>query len=168
MKPLPTVEQVAAIIEYDPATGLFRWKVHKGGRRAVGWFAGAEEHGYRAISVRGRLQRAHRIAWLLMTGEWPAEEIDHIDGNRANNRWANLREVPHVINSHNQQRPSKNNQCGVLGVSRGTSKTRPYIACIRVDGKRQHLGSFATIEAASAAYLEAKRRLHPGFVEKAA
>ncbi len=164
MKPMPTRAQVASIIEYDPETGLFRWKVHQGGRRAKGWFAGAEEHGYRAISVRGRLQRAHRIAWLLMTGDWPALEIDHIDGDRANNRWSNLREVPHAINSHNQQRPSRNSATGVLGVTRGASKTSPYIAGIRVDGKRIHLGSFATIEEARDAYLRAKRRLHPGFV----
>lgn len=165
---LPTHAEVSAIIEYDPETGLFRWKVHQGGRRKAGWFEGAEEHGYRSISVRGRLQRAHRIAWLLMTGEWPELTIDHIDGNRANNRWSNLREVPHKINSHNVRRASKNSKTGVLGVIPSGSQKSPYIAGIRVDGKRIHLGSFATLKEAEAAYLKAKRKLHPGFVPRKA
>lgn len=165
MRPLPTYAQVEAIIEYDPATGLFHWKVHQGGARKAGWFEGADEHGYRAISVCGRLQRAHRIAWLLVTGEWPTLPIDHIDGNRANNRWSNLRQVPHVLNCHNVRRASKNSGTGVLGVSLGPSKSSPYLARIRVDGRRIHIGSFATINEAREAYLKAKRELHPGYVE---
>lgn len=165
MKTLPAQAEVAAIIDYSPETGLFRWRVHQGGPRKQGWFAGADEHGYRAISVRGQLHRAHRIAWLLMTGYWPEQEIDHIDGDRSNNRWENLREVEHVINSHNQRRASTNSTTGVLGVSMGPSKKSPYLAGIRVNGKRIHLGSFPTLEAAEAAYLKAKRKLHPGFVE---
>ena len=168
MRPLPTYAQVQAIIEYDPATGLFRWKVHQGGARKTGWFEGADEHGYRSISVCGRLQRAHRIAWLLVTGEWPTLPIDHIDGSPANNRWANLRQVPHILNTHNVQRASKNSGTGVLGVSKSGSKTSPYVAGIRVNGRRIHLGSYATLEEAAAAYLKAKRELHPGFVERAA
>lgn len=114
---------------------------------------------------RKAAKRAHRIAWLLMTGAWPEQEIDHIDGNRSNNCWSNLREVEHVLNSHNQRRPSKNNSTGALGVSMGPSKTSPYLAGIRVDGKRIHLGSFRTLEEAESAYLTAKRQMHPGFVE---
>lgn len=165
MKSLPTAEEVSAIIEYDPETGLFRWKVHQGGARKAGWFAGSDEHGYRAISVCGRLQRAHRIAWLLMTGEWPAMSIDHIDGDKSNNRWANLRQVPHALNTHNVRRASKNSSTGVLGVTRTGSDRKPYVAGIRVEGKRVYLGSFATVEEASEAYLKAKREMHPGYVE---
>lgn len=164
MKTLPSKEQVSAIIEYSPQTGLFRWRVHQGGARKAGWFSGCEEHGYRSISVCGRLQRAHRIAWLLMTGEWPNLSIDHIDGDRANNRWANLRMVPLAVNCQNVRRPSRNNTTGALGVSRGPSKTSPYIASIRVDGKRIHIGCFSDIEQAAEAYLRAKRAYHPGYV----
>ena len=168
MKPLPTYEQVCAIIEYDPETGLFRWKVHQGGRRKKGWFDGTEEHGYRAISVCGSIQRAHRIAWLLMTKSWPLNEIDHRDCNRANNRWKNLRDVKHLLNSHNQHKASRNSKTRVLGVTIGKSRKSPYIASIRVNGKRLHLGSYGTIESAGDAYLSAKRQLHPGFVEPTA
>ena len=169
MKNMPTWEQVDAIIEYDPATGLFRWKVQGGGRRKRGWFAGADEHGYRAISVCGRLQRAHRIAWLLMTGDWPGMPIDHMDQNPANNRWSNLREVPHQLNCHNVSAPSKNSVTGVLGVhmrSRRGTRDKPYVADIRVDGRKIHLGQYATLREAQAAYLKAKAEFHPGYIAR--
>ena len=96
-----------------------------------------------------------------MTGKWPDGEIDHIDGNRANNRWSNLRDVHIVINAQNKRGPMAHNKSGFLGVS-WNKKDCAYVARIKVDGKYLSLGYHQTPEAASAAYVEAKRRLHAG------
>lgn len=96
---------------------------------------------------------AHRVAWLWMTGEWPDGDIDHIDGDGHNNRWSNLRCVSRSVNALNGG-AYRTNALGVRGVyHKGPRyKTRPFCAEIMVDGKKRHLGMYATIDEASAAY----------------
>lgn len=97
----------------------------------------------------------HRAAWLLMTGAWPALEIDHDDRNRANNRWKNLREATHAQNRQNLSRRGKHGRLrGALPYH------RKWKSMIRVGGVTQYLGLFTTEEEAHAAYCTAKLRLH--------
>jgi hypothetical protein len=99
-----------------------------------------------------------RLAWFYTTGAWPKDQIDHIDGNKSNNRFANLREATPSQNTQNQRRAMRTNKLGILGVILARGKFR---AQIWFDGKNKFLGYFATAEAAHAAYLAAKRKFHP-------
>jgi hypothetical protein len=101
----------------------------------------------------------HRLAWLYFYGSWPALFIDHINGNRSDNRISNLRDVPLVVNNQNQREPRGNNTNGFLGVR--VRNERIY-AEIAVNGKSIKLGNFPSKEAAHEAYVQAKRKLHPG------
>jgi hypothetical protein len=94
-----------------------------------------------------------------MTGEWPAGEVDHIDGDRTNNKWSNLRDVPRLENAQNKRRANANNRTGLLGVSPDKKRFR---AVITANGKRKTVGAFSSAEEAHDAYLAEKRRLHQG------
>jgi hypothetical protein len=94
----------SSLLEYDPATGELHWRVARNGRMRVGQLAGSWSNGYIAVNVDGRKVYAHRIVWLLCKGEWPKQYIDHINGDRADNRIENLRDVSQVINGRNNAR----------------------------------------------------------------
>lgn len=96
-----------------------------------------------------------------MTGDWPEGEIDHIDGNKVNNRFANLRLADHTLNVQNVRAPRAHNNGGHLGASLD-KRSGKWRGVITVGGRSRYLGTFATPQEASAAYLEAKRLLHPG------
>jgi len=93
-----------------------------------------------------------------MTGTWPQNEIDHIDGNKSNNRFRNLRDVTRSANNQNRRRPDRGNKSGFLGVK---CHRKSFVARIRIDGKQIHLGVFSTAIDAHRAYIKAKRNLHP-------
>ena len=155
-----TAQRLRELLDYDPETGNFTWRVGIGSRAKAGTAAGCKDHmGYFTIGIAGRCYRSHRLAWLYMTGSWPIHFIDHLDGNGENNAIANLRDVHTSINSQNQRHARCDNSHGFLGVSRSRSR---WQARIMVDGARKYLGIFQTPEAAYAAYLTAKRALHPG------
>lgn len=147
-----TAERLRGVVSYDPETGVFVWKVNPSNRR-VGDECGdiKKDSGYRLISVDCRRYRAHRLAWLYMTGAWPTEQVDHKNGVRSDNRWSNLREATQRQNSANMMR--RNNKTGVKGVIRyqGPKHVR-FRANIMVDGHTNYLGSFKTLEAAAEAY----------------
>ena len=147
---------------YDSDTGLFTWCV-SGPGVAVGKLAGTESsHGYLYIRLDRKSHRAHRLAWFLVHGEWPNGEIDHIDGNRLNNRIENLRVVDRAGNSQNKSRAQANNRsCGLLGVTWNKQHQR-WQAKLMANKVRYHVGSFDTPEEAHAAYMAAKARLHIG------
>ena len=153
-----TPERLRELLHYDPDTGIFTWRVARG-RCSVGAIAGIEYKSSIDIRVDGRLYRAHRLAWLYMTGEWPVFEIDHRDRNPHNNRLRNLRDATRTINAQNIGGPKSNNTIGVLGVRKCHGKFQARIA---VNGKPIHLGCFDTEAEASASYLAARRKLHPG------
>ncbi|CAH0445688.1 hypothetical protein LMG10661_01872 [Ralstonia syzygii subsp. syzygii] len=158
-----TIERVATLLTYDQTTGIFTWKVAKG-RVHKGSPAGAVlSNGYIGIRIDGVRYLAHRLAWLLIHGEWPQGEIDHINGSRHDNRIENLRDVPRSLNQQNQTRPQSSNTTGALGVSRADAKGR-FRARIFNDGRQHHLGTFKTVEEASQAYVFAKRQMHRGGV----
>lgn len=107
----------------------------------------------------GRCYKAHRLAFLSMTGEWPTGEVDHMDGDRLNNRFGNLRDVSHAVNLQNRRNATSRSESGILGVQKNWNK---WYAVITTNGQSKNLGGYATPEEASAVYLQAKRRLHEG------
>lgn len=153
------VEILQEFLAYDPKSGLLTWKKRRGQRGRVGQVAGSKTgSGYIGVGIAGvRAVPAHRIAFVLMTGVWPELEVDHIDGNRTNNAWANLRLVTTAQNHQNMRSARADNKTGLLGVS---FQYGYYRAQIQVAGKKHWLGQFDNPEDASSAYVAAKRRLH--------
>lgn len=160
-----TVDRVRDLLHYDKETGIFTWRVDVGrwGRTKAGTVTGSPDaHGHLRIQVDGVLLYAHRIAWLYMTGSWPTGDVDHKDGCPSNNAWSNLRDVLHQTNTENRRRATKDKKSGLpIGVSidRRDGAIR---ADITVNGRAISLGRHPTPEAAHAAYLDAKRKLHAG------
>jgi len=153
-----TAAQLKSELSYDPVTGVFSRENRKPhAPRNVGCIS---VYGYLVIRVAGVLYLAHRLAWLYVHGQWPAGEVDHIDGDKVNNRITNLRDVPDVVNQQNIRKPKKNNRSGYLGVWETPSGT--FVASVHANGRTNHLGTFADKELAHAAYVDAKRRLHEG------
>jgi len=163
-RPNLTAQRVRELLDYNPDTGAFVWRISLGGI-ARGSVAGCvAKRGNWQISADGRRHKAHRLAWLWMTGEWPTHEVDHRDGNPLNNRWGNLRAATGAQNKQNQRRPRIDNRSGFLGVYRhATAEDGSPIwrARIQLNGKSHHVGLFSDPAKAHAAYVEAKRRLHP-------
>lgn len=145
---------------YSPDTGNFTRRVPRGNRPA-GEVIGYMNNGYIMTFIDGRMYQAHRLAWLYVYGEWPKHEIDHADGDRANNRIENLRDVPGFVNRQNRRSPQKNSTTGYLGVTTD-KRTGNFIAYINHMGKSKYLGKFRLAEEAHRAYVDAKRRLHAG------
>ena len=147
-------------LHYDPETGVFT-RIKGNGRNVnIGDIAGSNRSGYVLIWVNNSPYQAHRLAWLYMMGVMPIEFIDHINGDRSDNRFGNLREATHQQNRQNITKPQSNNTTGFLGVTYKTENEK-YVASIRVDKKLKHLGYFTTPEEAHQAYLIAKRKFHP-------
>lgn len=158
-------------LEYDQETGVFRNRIDRSSRSRRGAIAGSlvtvnDRKTYLTIGFCGRNFYAHRLAIFYVTGRWPTHQVDHVDGNPLNNRYANLRETSNSENQHNRKTAQRNSTTGVIGVYRRSRPPVPgrkqFFSHIRVDGKRISLGCFYTIEEASAAYLAAKRKMHPG------
>lgn len=154
------IDRLREVLVYEPDTGLLRWRLTLGARAKAGDRAGSRcGHGYVAVGLDGiRSVPAHRIAWALTHGSWPSIEVDHINGDRADNRLSNLRLATTAENHQNMRRARRDNTTGVLGVSRSGDR---YRAQIQVAGRKHWLGEHATPEQAHAAYVDAKRRLHP-------
>lgn len=145
-------KRVLELVEYDPLTGIFRWKVHQGLGRA-GVEVGTIQFGYRKTFLDKEQIRLHRLAWFITHGTWPEGQIDHIDGNKLNNAIANLRDVSQSTNMQNRYAIKRKNSHLPMGVtSNGHGKFNANIK----------LGVFNTIEEASAAYMRAKRLFHEG------
>lgn len=159
---LVPLDRLRELLSYDPDTGLFVWRVNKRGHRKTGDIAGSlDKSGYWIIRLDQRNYPAHRLAWLYMTGEWPAHHIDHRDLDKANNRWANLRQATVSQNLANR-RKYKNNQSGFKGVI-WHARDKRWRADIRKNGKGYFLGNFRTPEEAHAAYRVAAERLYGEF-----
>jgi hypothetical protein len=121
--------------------------------------------GYWRISVDGRRYLAHRLAWLYVHGEWPAAQIDHVDLDKSNNRFANLREATNAQNKANT-RARKDNTSGFKGASWDKRSGR-WRARICVVGKDSHLGFFDSAETAHAAYCQAANEAFGEFAREA-
>ncbi|TIW28719.1 MAG: HNH endonuclease [Mesorhizobium sp.] len=147
------------LLSYDPDTGIFRWLP---GTKLAGAIAGSRAVlGYWVIGVADKSYKAHRLAHLYMTGAFPTDQIDHINGNREDNRWVNLRPATNTENARNAS-VGKNNTSGFKGVSYHKD-TGKYQARIMVDRQLIHLGIYDTAEDAHAVYSAAAKDLHGKF-----
>ena len=146
-------ETLKLYVSYNPETGVFTKlrKTHaRDNQKPVGSVLGrTRKRGYTVFNLLGKRYYAHRLAWLYMTGEFPPEDTDHIDGNRTNNKWGNLRIASRSQNIHN--RTVVKSKTGFVGVYATTDKCgtiRGYVA----QCNKRHLGFFKTPEEAAAAY----------------
>lgn len=156
---LSDFDEANRLFLYNPDTGKFLRNMTIGMRAKAGTSPGYINHGYHRIRFRGKTVEAHRLAWLIVYGEWPTKFIDHINGDRSDNRISNIRLADYRVNAENQRRARNDNRLGVLGVRVCGKK---FEARIWVNGAPKKLGVFETIGAASAAYIAAKRILHEG------
>jgi hypothetical protein len=156
-----TCERLKELFVYDQDAGTFRRTVDAGGYKAGAIAGGSTGKGYHYIGIDGAQWLTHQLAWLYVYGEWPSMQIDHINGNRADNRIANLREA-----TDSQQRANsathKNNTSGSRGVSFYAKHNR-YKAKIAYNGTTHYLGWFKTREEAEDAYRRAATRLFGEF-----
>lgn len=157
----PTKDELLSKLDYDRATGKLTWKVTKG-RKIAGQEAGwLDNLGYQLTRFSGVLYRNHHIIVFLETGEWPAGDVDHIDGNPSNNAITNLRVCSHAENQRNMKK-HKDNTSGFKGVY-WNKNAEKWMAQICVDGKLKYLGLFQNTKEAANAYDAAAKILHGDF-----
>ena len=146
-----TQEELKDWLHYDPRSGLFHWL--KTGLR-IQLFrrpGNLTKQGYRRIGIGNYVYQEHQLAYLYMTGEWPKQDIDHINGVKDDNRWENLRAVSRMENLHNRG-----------NVSGFKKNGKRFSASLQVNKKTIYLGTFDTQEIAREEYLKAKRKYFPG------
>jgi len=155
-----TQEKLKEYVTYDPESGIFRMaKRRRRTTRQIGDVLGSKtKAGYFETCIEQKRYYLHRLAFLYMTGEMPSGIVDHINRDKSDNTWTNLRIVTHTENLQNDIAPRKHGSLGVRGVYRYKDRFR---AKINANKKQIHLGEFATIEEASSAYAAAKQIYHP-------
>ena len=170
-RPLPSPEVLRQLLHYEPETGKLFWKPRdislfegKYRQRAHAIFAARFEgkealtadngYGYKQGRIFDKLHMAHRVIWALVHGEWPSQDVDHINGNRSDNRAENLRAVSRTENMRNARRPNHNTS-GHIGV-RWQPNAGKWRARIKVDRRTIHVGYFDSLDAAVAARKEAE------------
>jgi hypothetical protein len=166
---MPRIEQarLKELLFYDETSGIFTWKkrAKSASRIKIGAVAGSPiASGYWYIRLDGKTFRAHRLAWFYVHGTMPPAEIDHIDGDSANNRIANLRLATRVENQCNSR--TRKSASGLKGAHSRPGRNA-WSSAIQKNGKRRHLGYFATAEEAHAAYVKAATKLHGEFARAA-
>lgn len=146
-----THAQFTALVVYDLARGVFNRRV-AGRHYQVGDTLGFldNSNGYVRLSIESKKYWAHRAAWFYVTGQWPEKQIDHIDRNRANNAWQNLREATQTQNNANAKKPI-NNTSGYKGVF-FNSETNLFVAQIGFQNKNYQLGGYVDVVEAAKAY----------------
>lgn len=155
-----TAAKLRELLSYDRESGALRWRKRSNARSRIqiGALAGSiKGGGYREVEIDGIIYQAHRLAWLHVTGAWPAAEIDHRDLNRANNAWGNLRAATQAQN-HANKRPYS--ATGFKGVVQAGNR---FQARIMSGGRNLFLGSFQTANEAAAAYRGAAKIVYGEF-----
>lgn len=168
-KVLPTPDVLRNLLRYDPETGGLIWLPRnnsanfnsKHANRLA--FTAVNSRGYRVGRIGGVSLTAHRTAWALFFGTWPEGQIDHVNGDRLDNRIDNLRAATPRENSANKRKkPGASSK--FVGVTRRTD-TGKWDAQIKDFGKRTHLGCFTSEEAAARAYDRAAASVHGEFAK---
>ncbi len=154
-----TQSELKKVLDYDPVTGDFTRMVANSNRIKVGDIAGfVNKGGYKQLMINKKTYYAHRLAWLYIYGEFPQNHIDHINGNKKDNRIANLRECTNIEN-HQNMASRKNSTSKYLGVCWSNYHNK-WFAQISFNYQKKYLGLFENEEEAFAAYLKAKKELH--------
>ena len=149
-----TANYIRSILNYNSETGELTWKISKGPRAKLGQIAGCgDKYGYIVIRINDKLYKAHRLAWLWVTGEWPQKGLDHKNGITSDNSWENLREASQLENSRNTI-ISKDNTSGYKGIC-WNKASKKWQAQITINKKAKYLGCFNTKEEASLVYKKA-------------
>jgi hypothetical protein len=158
-----TFAELSRILQYDPETGKFVWNVSRP-KVKIGCAAGyVHGRGYIHIEIMGKSYAAHRLAWLYMTGKMPANQIDHINRNKSDNRFANLREATHGQNRANSKTCNRHGLKGIRRLPWMKDGDRCWQAQITHNKKVHYLGCFYTKEEAHSAYCDAAKRMHGDF-----
>ena len=151
------IEELKEYFKYEPETGKLFWSKRPSNRVVVGSEVGNyNDQGYKVCRFKGKAIRVHRIIWALAKGENTSEFIDHINGNKGDNRLGNLRVVSNAENLQNMK-----NAKGYTY----HKKLNKWMAQIAVNKEHKYLGVFNTEHEAHEAYLKAKKELHPFYVE---
>ncbi len=161
-----TAERLRECLDYDPATGIFTYRISRHYRQKVGAVAGAPHgNGYLRIAIDGVNYYAHRLAWLHAHGEWPEHGVDHANSVRSDNRLSNLRKADQSQNLCNKGKQS-NNSSGLKGVSwhAGAGK---WVAQVGWRGEHIYLGLHEEKQDAHAAYCAAAGQYHGEFARHA-
>ncbi len=154
-------ERVLASFSYDADSGEIVRTAKGGGSSVVGAIATQRDaNGYLTLTCGGVRYYGHRVAWLFAHGNWPDGQIDHINGNRSDNRLVNLRVVSNRLNSHNRKPFGGRAHIGVSFDAR----KRKWKAEIMHLGRHKFLGYRATPDEAYKLYLAAKPLIHEGTV----
>lgn len=172
IKPLPSQKYLKECFSYDPNTGLLIWKVRplehfknkrifnvwnaKYSNKVAGYI---ENSGHLAVCISNHEYRIHRLIWKIQSGLDPVALIDHIDRNKLNNKWENLREA---TKSQNNKNASFKNSSGFIGVY-FDNRSKKYQAAIRINGKNKSLGYFNTAEEAFKVRSIAEKATHGEF-----
>jgi hypothetical protein len=152
-----TQEEVKRLFYYNPNMGQLVRRVSVSSNAKVGDVVGTiANDGYRQTKVKGRLYKVHRLIWLYVHGEFPPEQIDHINGIRDDNRLLNLREVSHQENNKNR-RIASHNKSGVIGVC-WYKRDKKWHAQIAVPEETKHLGYFTDFDEAVKVRKEAEAK----------
>ena len=161
-----SIEYLRERLVYNPVTGRLMWRYHDAMPKKwnARWaeneaFATKHNEGYRQGKIDGTTYLAHRVAFAVYYGHWPVDMIDHINGDKADNRIANLREATNSENQSNRPKP-KNNTSGFKGVTRNSSG---WVAQIKLNSKLHYLGTFKSPEQASKVYIDAAAKMHGDF-----
>jgi len=144
------IDRLKQLFNYDTDTGLFKRKVSRGNAKEGTVVGRPDTKGYLRVCVDGKDYRLHRLAWLMTYGDWPEDQIDHINGDKTDNRISNLRECNCSENCLNQHGARKNNKLGLQGVHQ-IGKSR-----FRATFRSKHIGVFRDMQEAHKAYMEAK------------
>ena len=153
-----TQERLQEILHYDPRSGEFRWRMQDDLEHRVGEIAGSSMRSdYWCIHVDGRSYRAHKLAWLYMTGAWGRPLVDHRDGDPFNNRWRNLRLANRLTDARYCRRRRSEPVFAGITLDRRSGQ---WTARVSNGGRLYLLGQFPTNEAAHEAYAMAARLLH--------
>jgi hypothetical protein len=170
IKPLPSLEWLRELLSYDKRSGVLTWKVlpttsrsnichnNKCGGKIAGTIG---PKGYVMIGIGQIYYLAHRIIWKLMTGFDPVDQIDHIDANKSNNRWSNLREATNGLNIQNSK-VRKDNTSGIKGVH-WDMQHKKWRAVISANGKSMRLGRYSSLNEAARVISRARLEMHGSF-----
>jgi len=159
-KELPSLEIIQFLLEYMPETGDFIRKTTTSPKAKIGSIANIPAaNGYSSVMIMSKKYQAHRLAWFVMHGFIDDKDIDHINGNRSDNRINNLRLATRSENMQNLKRSHIDNKSNMLGAYK--HKAGGYFSEICLGGQKKYLGYFKSKEEAHMAYLAEKNIIHP-------